>query len=156
MHQIVTSSLFVTMSTCLLILKQEAVPSRVNSLDFSRTDDLLVTASDDDSIRMYNIASGTSLYVQHSRKYGVQNVNFTHSNEAVIYASKRVGGLSTTGHGVLATNSYDFPERNDRCIMQHFFWQEGVANLTHSKATRLSVLSPKSAAVSEVWGGVHL
>ncbi|MEW5305329.1 MAG: hypothetical protein WDW38_005630 [Sanguina aurantia] len=63
--------------------------ARINSMDFSRTDDLLVTASDDDTIRLYNIASGTSLAVHHSKKYGVQNINFAHSNNTVIYASKR-------------------------------------------------------------------
>lgn len=32
--------------------------SKVNSLDFHRTEDLLITASDDDSIRLYNTATG--------------------------------------------------------------------------------------------------
>ena len=32
---------------------------RVNSMDFHRTDDLLVTASDDESIRVYDTSSAT-------------------------------------------------------------------------------------------------
>lgn len=33
--------------------------AKINSLDFHRTEDLLITASDDESIRLYNISSGT-------------------------------------------------------------------------------------------------
>lgn len=68
-------------------LMQES-PARVNSLDFCRTDDLLVTASDDDWIRVYNIAEGKQQGSVCSRKYGVQNICFTHSPDLVVYASR--------------------------------------------------------------------
>jgi COMPASS component SWD2 len=32
---------------------------KINSIDFHRTDDLLVTASDDESIRLYDTANAT-------------------------------------------------------------------------------------------------
>eukprot|EP00897_Mesotaenium_endlicherianum_P011025 jgi/Mesen1/9951/ME000071S09362 len=61
---------------------------RINSLDFHRTEDLLVTASDDESIRLYNTSSATLVKTIHSRKYGVDQVCFTHHPSSVVYSSK--------------------------------------------------------------------
>ncbi|KAH7387381.1 hypothetical protein KP509_16G020200 [Ceratopteris richardii] len=61
---------------------------KINSLDFHRTEDLLVTASDDESIRLYNIANATMTKMVHSKKYGVSQICFTHHVNAVLYASK--------------------------------------------------------------------
>eukprot|EP00201_Polytomella_parva_P019404 CAMPEP_0175040554 /NCGR_PEP_ID=MMETSP0052_2-20121109/1338_1 /TAXON_ID=51329 ORGANISM="Polytomella parva, Strain SAG 63-3" /NCGR_SAMPLE_ID=MMETSP0052_2 /ASSEMBLY_ACC=CAM_ASM_000194 /LENGTH=233 /DNA_ID=CAMNT_0016302799 /DNA_START=109 /DNA_END=807 /DNA_ORIENTATION=- len=61
---------------------------RINSLDFFESDDLLVTASDDDAIRLYNVSTGVLLDTFYSRKYGVQNITFTHSPDCVIMSSK--------------------------------------------------------------------
>jgi WD40 repeat protein len=63
---------------------------RINSLDFHRTEDLLVTAGDDDSIRTYNIQSGLASKVLFSKKYGVGHIRFTHDPQSVIYASTKV------------------------------------------------------------------
>ncbi|GAX79850.1 hypothetical protein CEUSTIGMA_g7290.t1 [Chlamydomonas eustigma] len=62
---------------------------KVNSVDFHRTEDLLITASDDDSIRLYNTATGERADVFYSRKYGVQNICFTHHQSHVIYATRK-------------------------------------------------------------------
>lgn len=63
--------------------------ARVNSLDFHRTEDLLISASDDDSIRLYNTATGERAEILFSKKYGVQNICFTHHQAHVIYATRK-------------------------------------------------------------------
>ncbi|EFJ44001.1 hypothetical protein VOLCADRAFT_65424 [Volvox carteri f. nagariensis] len=63
---------------------------RINSMDFCRTEDLLVTGSDDDSIRVYDVARGVPVDTLHSRKYGVQNVCFTHDPACIVYASRKL------------------------------------------------------------------
>ena len=68
---------------------------RINSLDFHRTEDLLVTAGDDDSIRTYNTQSGSPQKVLFSKKYGVAHIRFTHDPQSVIYASTKVQPLPT-------------------------------------------------------------
>lgn len=64
---------------------------RVNSLDFHRSEELLVTAGDDDSIRLYNTLTGEPVKSVYSRKYGVANICFTHDSASVIYTSTKVG-----------------------------------------------------------------
>lgn len=61
---------------------------RITSLDFHRTEDLLVTAAEDQSIRLYNTATAEMVKTIHSRKYGVELVAFTHHPSSVIYSSK--------------------------------------------------------------------
>uniref|UniRef100_A0A7R9VE69 Anaphase-promoting complex subunit 4 WD40 domain-containing protein n=1 Tax=Chlamydomonas euryale TaxID=1486919 RepID=A0A7R9VE69_9CHLO len=63
--------------------------SRVNSIDFHRCEDLLVTASDDDSIRLYNTSTGERGDVFFSKKYGVQNICFTHHPSHVVYGTRK-------------------------------------------------------------------
>lgn len=63
---------------------------RINSLDFHRREDLLVTAGDDDSVHLYNIHSGTMDKTVFSRKYGVAHIRFTHHPQSVVYASNKV------------------------------------------------------------------
>ncbi|KAK9813206.1 hypothetical protein WJX72_010567 [[Myrmecia] bisecta] len=63
--------------------------ARVNSLDFHRTEDLLVTAGDDDSIHVYNTSTGQAQRNLFSKKYGVSNICFTHHPQAVIHASNK-------------------------------------------------------------------
>ena len=64
---------------------------RVNALDFHRSEELLVTAGDDDSIRTYNTLTGEPIKSVYSRKYGVANICFTHDPTSVIYTSTKVG-----------------------------------------------------------------
>lgn len=64
---------------------------QINSLDFHRTADLLVTASHDDIIYVYDTAQGKRLLTEvPSRKYGAQNVVWTHSTELILFASNKV------------------------------------------------------------------
>jgi WD40 repeat protein len=69
----------------------------VNSLAFHRTHDLLVTASNDHGIRLYDTQHGIEardgLY---SRKYGVANISFAHDHHSVIYSSTKVERLILT------------------------------------------------------------
>lgn len=62
---------------------------RVNSLDFHRTEDVLITAGDDDSIHLYDVQSGTRKKTIFSKKHGASNVCFTHHVNALIYASNK-------------------------------------------------------------------
>ncbi|CAN6481806.1 unnamed protein product [Victoria cruziana] len=61
---------------------------RISSLDFHRTANYLVTASDDESIRLYDVGNATMLKTINSKKYGVDLVCFTPHPTTVIYSSK--------------------------------------------------------------------
>ncbi|XP_021760003.1 protein ANTHESIS POMOTING FACTOR 1-like [Chenopodium quinoa] len=61
---------------------------RISSMDFHRTSSYLVTASDDESIRLYDVANATCLKTINSKKYGVELVCFTSHPTTVIYSSK--------------------------------------------------------------------
>ncbi|KAK9146789.1 hypothetical protein Sjap_006692 [Stephania japonica] len=61
---------------------------RISSMDFHRASSYLVTASDDESIRLYDVANGTCLKTINSKKYGVDLVCFTSHPTTVIYSSK--------------------------------------------------------------------
>eukprot|EP00741_Cyanophora_paradoxa_P016480 tig00020920_g15911.t1 len=62
--------------------------ARINSIDFSSNGEFLITASDDESLHLYNMNSGTQQKVLFSKKYGVELTRFTHAPSAVICASK--------------------------------------------------------------------
>ena len=57
-------------------------------MDYDETGTLLVTSSDDETLRLYSTETATSRKVLFSKKYGIDLVRFTHSPEAVICASK--------------------------------------------------------------------
>ena len=57
-------------------------------MDFDENGKLLVTSSDDETLRLYYTDSATSGKVLFSKKYGIDLVRFTHSPDAVICASK--------------------------------------------------------------------
>ncbi|GMY12221.1 protein ANTHESIS POMOTING FACTOR 1 [Fagus crenata] len=61
---------------------------RISSMDFHKTSSYLVTASDDESIRLYDVASANCLKTINSKKYGVDLVCFTSHPTTVIYSSK--------------------------------------------------------------------
>ena len=63
---------------------------RVNSVDFHRSEDLLVTAGEDDAIRLYNTQSGVEIKHLFSKKHGVCNLCYTHAPQAVVHASNKV------------------------------------------------------------------
>ncbi|KAL6513026.1 hypothetical protein OROHE_019816 [Orobanche hederae] len=62
--------------------------SRINSLDYHKAASYVVTASDDESIRLYDVSTATCLKTINSKKYGVDLVCFTSHPTTVIYSSK--------------------------------------------------------------------
>ena len=62
----------------------------INSLDFHRKDDLMITADTDDAIRLYNTSTGTQQKMVHSKKYGAAHITFTHHANSVLHASTKV------------------------------------------------------------------
>jgi COMPASS component SWD2 len=73
----------------LTVLLQEC-NSRVNSIDFHRTHDLLVSAGDDDTLHVYDTAEGRHVASIPSNKYGCQNVVWTHAPDKIVFASHKV------------------------------------------------------------------
>ncbi|KAJ7953117.1 WD repeat-containing protein 82 [Quillaja saponaria] len=61
---------------------------KISSMDFHRASSYLVTASDDESIRLYDVMNATCLKTINSKKYGVDLVCFTPHPTTVIYSSK--------------------------------------------------------------------
>ncbi|BBH08012.1 Transducin/WD40 repeat-like superfamily protein [Prunus dulcis] len=61
---------------------------RISSLDFHKATSYVVTASDDESIRLYDVSTATCLKTINSKKYGVDLVCFTSHPTTVIYSSK--------------------------------------------------------------------
>lgn len=62
---------------------------RISSMDFhSKATNYLVTASDDESIRLYDIQNAVCLKTINSKKYGVELVCFTDNPTLVLYSSK--------------------------------------------------------------------
>ncbi|EFJ21707.1 hypothetical protein SELMODRAFT_106264 [Selaginella moellendorffii] len=61
---------------------------KINSLDFNPSEDLLVTACDDESIRLYDTANAKLTKTTQSKKYGVDQICFTHSSHSVVCSSK--------------------------------------------------------------------
>ncbi|XP_068664604.1 protein ANTHESIS POMOTING FACTOR 1 isoform X3 [Aristolochia californica] len=60
----------------------------ITSVDFHRTQDLLVTASADDSVRLYNTANASLVKTTYHKKHGADRVCFTHHPSCVICSSK--------------------------------------------------------------------
>ncbi|KAK6928377.1 WD40 repeat [Dillenia turbinata] len=61
---------------------------KINSIDFHRTDDLLVTASEDDSVRLYDIANAKLLKTTFHKKHGADRICFTHHPSSVVCSSR--------------------------------------------------------------------
>ncbi|KAG6475072.1 protein ANTHESIS POMOTING FACTOR 1-like isoform X1 [Zingiber officinale] len=61
---------------------------RISSMDFHKSASYLVTASDDESIRLYDVQNALCLKTINSKKYGVDLVYFTDHPSTVIYSSK--------------------------------------------------------------------
>ncbi|KAJ6851506.1 WD repeat-containing protein 82-B isoform X1 [Iris pallida] len=61
---------------------------RISSMDYHKATNYLVTASDDESIRLYDVQNAMCLKTINSKKYGVDLVCFTAHPTTVIYSSK--------------------------------------------------------------------
>ncbi|XP_043726320.1 protein ANTHESIS POMOTING FACTOR 1 [Telopea speciosissima] len=98
---------------------------KINSVDFHRTKDLLVTASDDDSVRLYDIANATLLKTTYHKKHGADRICFTHHPSSVICSSR------------YKTDSNDEPLRylsmyDNRCLRYFKGHKERVVSLCMS------------------------
>jgi WD40 repeat protein len=64
--------------------------ARINSISYHRTEDLLVTASDDDTVQVIDTAMAQKKGSTPSKKYGCSCITWTHSPYSVVYASNKV------------------------------------------------------------------
>ncbi|KAJ6794415.1 WD repeat-containing protein 82 isoform X2 [Iris pallida] len=78
---------------------------KISSLDFHRTEDLLVTASEDDSVRLYNIANANLVKTTYHKKHGADHVCFTHHPSSVICSSRY--NLESTRGSLQYLSMYD-------------------------------------------------
>ncbi|KAL5573187.1 hypothetical protein UlMin_022784 [Ulmus minor] len=78
---------------------------KFNSIDFHRKDDILVTANDDDSVRLYDIANAKLLKTTYHKKHGADRICFTHHPSYVICSSKY--NLDSTGESLKYLSMYD-------------------------------------------------
>jgi WD40 repeat protein len=85
-------------SHCAADLGMQEAGARINSIDFHRVEDILVTGSTDDTIHVYNIANGALRSTLLSRKYGVSHINCTHNTNAVLFASAKVRRCTNYAH----------------------------------------------------------
>ncbi|KAK7361850.1 hypothetical protein VNO77_03935 [Canavalia gladiata] len=61
---------------------------KIHSLDFHLRDDLLVTASEDDSVRIYDIANAKLLKTTYHKKHGTNHICLTHHPSSVTCSSR--------------------------------------------------------------------
>eukprot|EP00854_Cymbomonas_tetramitiformis_P020115 gene20115-24079_t len=66
----------------------------INALDFHRSEDLVVSAGDDESIHLYNTATGAKVKTVMSKRYGVACISFTHDPKYFKGHRDRVVGVS--------------------------------------------------------------
>ncbi|KDQ53191.1 hypothetical protein JAAARDRAFT_39562 [Jaapia argillacea MUCL 33604] len=68
---------------------QNTGPRHITGISFDDRGDQVVTASEDETFRLYNCKTGKHLKTLHSKKYGVDLPRFTHKNTAIVYASTK-------------------------------------------------------------------
>ncbi|XP_052188209.1 protein ANTHESIS POMOTING FACTOR 1 isoform X1 [Diospyros lotus] len=98
---------------------------KINSLDFHRTADLLVTASEDDSVRLYDIANAKLLKTTYHKTHGADRICFTHHQSSVICSSRY--NLDSTGESLRYLSMYD-----NRCLRYFKGHKERVVSLCMS------------------------
>ncbi|KAH7532470.1 protein ANTHESIS POMOTING FACTOR 1 [Ziziphus jujuba] len=98
---------------------------KVNSIDFHRKDDLLVTASEDDSVRLYDIANAKLLKTTYHKKHGADRICFTHHPSSVICSSRY--NLDSTGESLRYLSMYD-----NRCLRYFKGHKERIVSLCMS------------------------
>ena len=137
--------------------RQEFGYSKVNSIDFSRTDDLVLAAGDDDSIRVYNSATGSSVDMVHSKKYGVQSACFTHAPDCIIYASRpKVRGRAGARAGLRMAGTIHTPYRYGRMVPRPpCGWHGWLPPVGRPElATRATACSSSSSSSSSSRAGI--
>lgn len=98
---------------------------KINSVDFHRTNDLLVTASDDDSVRIYDIENAKLVKTTYHKKHGADQVCFTHHPSSVICSSKY--NIDTTEESLRYLSMYD-----NRCLRYFKGHKERIVSLCMS------------------------
>ncbi|KAE8021494.1 hypothetical protein FH972_007377 [Carpinus fangiana] len=98
---------------------------KINSLDFHRKEDLLVTASEDDSVRFYDIANAKLLKTTYHKKHGADRICFTHHPSSVICSSRY--NLESTGESLRYLSMYD-----NRCLRYFKGHKDRVVSLCMS------------------------
>ncbi|KAF2596703.1 hypothetical protein F2Q68_00007330 [Brassica cretica] len=78
---------------------------KIRSVGFHRTDDLLVTSSEDDSLRLFDIANAKQVKVTYHKKHGTDRVCFTHHPSSFICSS--LYNLESTGESLRYLSMYD-------------------------------------------------
>nr|CDJ90456.1 WD40 repeat domain containing protein [Haemonchus contortus] len=63
---------------------------RINSVDYSSDGLTMITSSDDDSIFIYSMQTGTRTRNVNSKKYGVDLIKFSHNTSNAIHCSTKV------------------------------------------------------------------
>ncbi|KAL7094861.1 hypothetical protein ACP275_11G131000 [Erythranthe tilingii] len=98
---------------------------KINSIDFHRTADLLVTSCDDDSVRFYDISSAKLLKTTYHKKHGADRICFTHHPSSVICSSKH--NLDNHEESLRYLSVYD-----NRCLRYFKGHKERVVSLCMS------------------------
>lgn len=63
---------------------------KINAIDFSSNGEHLISCSEDDQIVIYDCDKGTQTRTVNSKKYGVDLIHFTHSQNTAIHSSTKV------------------------------------------------------------------
>ncbi|XP_010251122.1 PREDICTED: WD repeat-containing protein 82 [Nelumbo nucifera] len=98
---------------------------KISSIDFHRTKDLLVTASEDDSVRLYDIANATLLKTTYHKKHGADRICFTHHPSSVICSSRYK--MDSNDESLRYLSMYD-----NRCLRYFKGHKERVVSLCMS------------------------
>ncbi|KAH9750816.1 WD REPEATS REGION domain-containing protein [Citrus sinensis] len=130
---------------------------RISSMDFHKSSSYLVTASDDESIRLYDVTAATCLKTINSKKYGVDLVCFTSHPTTVIYSSKNGWDGMFIGTFVLCM-LVDYFTRH---LFETFIYSESLRLLSlhdnkylryfkghHDRVVSLSLCSSKDCFIS--------
>lgn len=63
---------------------------RINSIDFSKNGETMISSSDDDSIVIYDCEKGTHKRTLNSKKYGVDLIHYTHAPNTAVHSSNKI------------------------------------------------------------------
>lgn len=65
----------------------------ITCIDFDDTGEYLVTASEDESIGLYDCRFGKEKKVLYSKKYGIKLCKFAHTSNSIIHSSTKEDGM---------------------------------------------------------------
>lgn len=117
----------------------EVAHTRVNSISFHRTEDLLVSASNDDLIKIYDTSRGKELGTLRSKKYGAANVCYTHDPQSVVYSSTK------------ASHAWRYHDLEANRYVKYFSGHTGRVTALHVSPMTDSVLSASEDKQVRLW-----